>query len=82
MRPPSIVYIGFWSFSIRFCAVIPMESVELDMVSPSSTTYQAPRFWLKLLAPSNMPLMSVTPETSQSERSPLKEVALSNMVFM
>ena len=44
--------------------------------------YQGPRFWLKLLAPMNIPFMLVTLDTFQAEMSPLKEEARANMTFM
>ena len=62
--------------------MVPSVSVAPDMVSPSSTICQLPRFWSKEFAPSNMPPMLVTAETFQPEMSPLKAVAPLNMSCM
>ena len=54
-----------------------------DMVPLScSTTYHGPRFCSKSWAPLNMRVISVTAETSQAERSPLKVFVLRNIWLM
>ena len=83
--PDPMPYVGRWLSRTEFCAemppTIPGASSEPIAVS-SKTMYQLPRFWSKEAAPANMPVMSVTRETSQEERSPLKESALRNICRM
>ena len=52
------------------------------MVVSSGATYQGPRFWWNEEAPSNIPDMSMADETSHSDMSPLKDVALRNIPDM
>ena len=45
----------------------------MPFMSVTDEISQESRGWLKVVAPPNMPFMSVTLETSHSEMSPLKE---------
>ena len=74
-------YVGEWPSSTSFCTEIPPTipgTSDLRIEVLLATTYHFPRFWLKVVAPSNMKDMLVTFETFQPEMSPLKVVAPSN----
>ena len=85
LSPGTIIYVGFCLSKKAFWAdMIPTtpgtSASSMDMLS--IVTYQLPRFWLKEVAESNIPVMLVTEETSQDDMSWLKEVAFRNIQFM
>ena len=81
--PSTSKYFGFCPCRNEFCAFMsPTVRLPLLSVLLSNTTYHGPRLWLKALAPSNIPRISIAPETSHEERSPLKAVAFENIKDM